>query len=402
MDLLPLTSQDYLRAPHETLARLLETQRFAYAKMPFIGTLRLVIGHPECQELLKDQEHFAVDARNAGHSSPFGLRFIPKSLKLMANNLLSMDDPDHRRLRNLADTPFHRGAIDAQKTPIREASDEIVAGMVARGERDLVKGLCRELPQRVIFDLLGFTPEARAKLSRVMEGVAAGTSPFQLLRAVMKLGPAQKEMRREFERVRKEPRPGLVTELVHAGEDHEKMSDDELLAMVFVLFAAGQETTSHLISTAVHTLLTMPGLAEQYRAMDEAGRGVALDELLRYNTPVQMTKPRYPREDIEFHGETLKRGEPVMAFLACANADPRVFDEPLTLDLTRRPNRHMGWGGGPHLCLGLHLARAEAQAALDTLFDTYPDLRIDGDPAELSWIPRMGLRGLKTLPLSFH
>ena len=205
----------------------------------------------------------------------------------------------------------------------------------------------------------------------------------------------------EFERVRHEPGPGLVTELVHAEADGDRMSNDELVAMVFVLFIAGHETTKHLISSAVYTLLTEPDAADQYRSMDDDARGIAVDELMRYCAPVQMTKPRHAREDLEFHGLSMKRGERLVALLAAANIDQRVFEGPRNLDLTRRPNRHLGWGGGPHICLGLHLARAEAQAALDCLLDGWPGLALGIEPEQLKWIPRSGLRGLKQLPVIF-
>ncbi|WP_018147540.1 cytochrome P450 [Henriciella marina] len=400
--MLQLQKQDYLRTPHATLARALEAGLFEETKIVFFGPMRLVLGHPEIQELLKDTDRFAVDARNAGHDSPFGLRFLPGSLKVLADNLLGLDDPRHRQLRQMVDEPFRRTAIDELKPSIEEMCDRLVDNMLRTGETDLVPGLCRELPLQVIFELLGFSDETRAALHDVMKGVAGGGSPFQMIRAIFRLKPAQDALRREFERVRAEPQPGLVSELVHAEADGERMTDDELLAMVFVLFVAGHETTSHLISTSVYTLLTHPGAADQYRAGDENARGVAVDELMRYCTPVQMTKPRHPREDMEFHGAQLKKGERIMALLAAGNVDPRVFDDPLTLNLARRPNRHLGWGGGPHLCLGLHLARAEAQAALSCLFDRFPHLAFTVDPDKLRWIPRSGMRGLKSLPLGFQ
>ena len=165
--------------------------------------------------------------------------------------------------------------------------------------------------------------------------------------------------------------------------------------------AGKTETTKHLISSAVYTLLTEPDAADQYRGMDDDVRGIAVDELLRYCAPVQMTKPRHAREDLEFHGLSMKRGERLVALLAAANIDQRVFEGPRNLDLTRRPNRHLGWGGGPHICLGLHLARAEAQAALDCLLDGWPGLALGIEPEQLKWIPRSGLRGLKQLPVIF-
>ncbi|MEN8877202.1 MAG: cytochrome P450 [Hyphomonas sp.] len=267
--------------------------------------------------------------------------------------------------------------------------------------RDLVEGLCRQLPLLVIYDLLGFSGEIRNKLDSVLHGLTATANIFNVLRGLMKLGAVQRMLAEEFERVRHEPGPGLVTELVHAEADGDRMSNDELVAMVFVLFIAGHETTKHLISSAVYTLLTEPDAADQYRSMDDDARGIAVDELMRYCAPVQMTKPRHAREDLEFHGLSMKRGERLVALLAAANIDQRVFEGPRNLDLTRRPNRHLGWGGGPHICLGLHLARAEAQAALDCLLDGWPGLALGIEPEQLKWIPRSGLRGLKQLPVIF-
>ena len=398
---LPLNSQAYLQAPHGFLTAALDERLFVDQKLPFLGRCTLVLGHAECLEFLKDSERFAVDARNAGYNSPFGLKFLPESLKVLSNNLLSLDDPDHLRLRRLVDQPFRRVSIDELKPRIRHTCDRLVSEMVEAGETDLVEGLCRQLPLLVIYDLLGFSPEVRERLDAVLHGLTATGNIFNVLRAVMKLGSVRKALSEEFERVRKEPGPGLVTDLVHAEADGGRMSNDELFAMVFVLFVAGHETTKHLISTAVYTLLREPGAADQYRAMDSDARGVAVDELLRYCAPVQMTKPRHARQDMEFHGLSLKRGQRLVGLLAAANIDQRVFEDAQKLDLKRRPNRHLGWGGGPHICLGLHLARAEAQAALDSLFDRYPGLSFATDPASLKWIPRAGLRGLKQLPVRF-
>lgn len=398
---LPLNSQAYLRAPQDFLVPAQGESLFITQKLPFLGRCTLVLGHAECQEFLKDSDRFAVDARNAGADSPFGMKFLPKSLKRLSNNLLSLDDPDHRRLRRLVDQPFRRVSIDELKPRIREACDALVHDMVKSGEPDLVEGLCRQLPLIVIYDLLGFSGALRERLDSLLQGLTATANIFNVLRGLTLLGPVQRMLEDEFERVRREPGPGLVTELVHAEADGERMSDDELVAMVFVLFIAGHETTKHLISTGLYTLLTTPGAADAYRAMDEDGRGIAVDELVRYCAPVQMTKPRYAREDTEFHGLHLKQGDRLVGMLAAANLDPRVFEDPVSLDLTRRPNRHMGWGGGPHICLGLHLARAEAQAAFDCLLDGWPGLTLGVDPDRLKWIPRSGLRGLKQLPVIF-
>ncbi|MEZ5998901.1 MAG: cytochrome P450 [Hyphomonas sp.] len=396
---LNITSQAYLLAPHQTLAAAAAAGPFVEAKVPFYGRITLVCRHHAIQDFLKDTGRFVTDARHAGYKSAFGIPFLPKPLKLMSENLLSMDDPDHARLRRLSDAPFRRAAIAASRPKITEAAHVLLDRMEAEGNTDLVAGLCRKLPLRVIYDMLGFRPETEAKLSGVLDGLAGGDSVWTALRAVMKIGEVQTLLREEFEALRREPRPGLATELVQAETEGERMSENELVAMVFVLFAAGHETTAHLLSTGIWTLLTTPGAADQVRAMDEDARLVAVDELMRYCVPVQMTKPRFIAEDTEFLGRSFRRKDKLFALLAAGNMDAEEFPDPLKMNLARRPNRHVGFGTGPHQCLGLHLARTEAEVALEALFARYPGLAIEGDPNALRWIARPGLRGLKRLPL---
>jgi cytochrome P450 len=202
--------------------------------------------------------------------------------------------------------------------------------------------------------------------------------------------------------VRTEPRPGLITELVHAEADGDRMSEDELLAMVFVLFAAGHETTTHLMSCGLYTLFTEPGALEAARAADGDAMGVIVDEIMRFGGPVQLTKPRFVKVDMEFHGKALKRGDKVMALLAAGNLDPAVFDNPLVFDPARRPNRHLGWGGGPHICLGLHLARMETEIAFQQILARFPRLEPAAPLERLKWTARMGLRGVRSMPLKFR
>lgn len=398
---LALSSQSYLQRPHGALAEFVNGSSFAEARLPFFGRSTLVTRHAAIQTLLKDTSCFVVDARHAGHKAPFAMPLLPKSLKIMTDNLLSLDDPDHGRLRRLADAPFRRAAILLQRPAIEAAAHELLDRMMLEGNNDLVSGFCRPLPLKVIHSLLGFRPETQAKLAGTLNRMVATDSPLKMLWGLSRLGYIQHLMRDEFRALRESPQPGLVSELVHAGADGEKMSENELLAMVFVLFVAGYETTTHLLSSGVWTLLTEPGAAETVRAGTGETRPVMVDELMRYCSPVQMTKPRWVAEDMAFEGRELKRGERLFGFLAAGNMDPLEFPEPEKLDLARRPNRHLGFGTGPHVCLGIHLARLEAEVALEVLFARFPGLTVQGDPMALKWIARSGLRGLKRLPLLF-
>lgn len=352
------------------------------------------------QALLKDTDHFAVDARNAGHKSAFGMPFLPKVFRMLANNVLSLDDPDHRRLRQLADGPFRRTSIEAMRPQIQHQVNRLLDEHIASGDPDLVSGFCRKLPLQVIYTVLGMSEATRARFDVAMGAFSGGESPLMMLRAVFALSPLLKALRRELIELRTNPRPGLMSELVHAEQEGEKLSEDELVTMVFVLFVAGHETTTHLLSASIFTLLTEPAAREAFGRLEGDALSVAVDELMRFTGPVQMTKPRFVREDMEFEGQALKKGNKIMALLAAGNVDPTVFDDPLALDLARRPNRHLGWGNGPHICLGLHLAKAEAEIALSELFRRAPNMALKTPPDALKWIRRSGLRGLQALPVS--
>lgn len=396
---LKLAGQDYLRAPHGVLSAALAAGPMAETNIYVFGRVSLVLSYAGITEFLKDADRFTVDARKAGHSSAFGMRFLPKSMQILAENLLTLDEPDHTRLRRLSDAPFRKLSIDALRLRIEAQCAALLADMERSGNRDLVTGLCRPLPLQVICDLLGLSGHRREALTKVFAGMSGG-STIEILRLLMKTGWVQDEFRKEFADVRAAPRAGLITELVHAQADGGRMSEDELIAMVFILFAAGHETTTHFISSTVWTLLNERGLRDQVAAMDEDAQATAVDEFMRFCGPVQFTKPRYPREDTEFLGVALRRGKPVCAALAAGNLDPAAFNAPLTLDLARRPNRHLGWGWGPHLCLGLHLAKAECEIAVRQLLAKWPGVQIDGDPMKLPWSRRQGVRGLVALPLT--
>jgi cytochrome P450 len=398
MNLSKLGSQALKRSPHSALAEALAGPPVQEISIPFFGAMAMAVTHAASQELLKDTENFVVDARNAGHKSAFGMPYLPKSLKVLSANVLTMDDPDHRRLRKLVDGPFRRAAVDDLHGNISAQVTRLLDEMDAAGETDIVKGLFRPLPLQVICDMLGLG-ENRQQLIALFDGIAAGSTTMGMIRAVLQIGPVQKFFREEFARVQAEPRPGLITELVHAEADGDRMSEDELLAMVFILFAAGHETTTHLMSSGLYTLFTEPGAMDAARGADAEAMGVIVDEMMRYGGPVQFTKPRFVLADMEFHGRVLKRGDKILALLAAGNLDPAVFDNPLVFDPARRPNRHLGWGGGPHICLGLHLARMESEIALQQILERYPRLELAVPAERLKWTARMGLRGVRSMPL---
>lgn len=399
MQRLNITTLQFKAAPHETLSDALRAGPFALVKLPLLGPVKAALSHEAARQVLKDADRFVVNARNAGHRKAFGLPFLPKSMRLLAENILSVDDPDHLRLRRLADAPFRRAAIETRRERLATRVDELLDRVAAQdtSEVDLAAQVFRPLPLLVISDLLGLSPGARARLEQIMNGFSGASSTWGILRAMTGLGGVVKQLREEIDAARHDPRPGLLSELIHAEDEGGKLSEDELVSLVLVLFVAGHDTTTNLLSSGLHTLRSEPGAWETATQLDADGWRIAVDELMRYAMPVHMTKPRFIVSDTEICGVPFKRGEKVMALLGSANLDPDVFDDPLTFDMTRRPNRHLGWGGGPHICLGLHLAKMEAEVALSKIVDRWPGLTLNSG---LAWSKRLGVRGLDALPVS--
>ncbi|MDP3738090.1 MAG: cytochrome P450 [Hyphomonadaceae bacterium] len=391
-------SQDAKRNPFPALRAVREAGPLVEVNFPIVGKAYLATTWASVGDFLKGHDLFAADARNAGKSNVLGFWWAPRMVRILAQTMLTLDDPDHRRLRKLVDAPFRRDRIEAMRPVVARIADELLDEMEASGDLDLVRGFARELPLRVISEMLGLEAEERQRVTQWMSEFSSVTSIVSVARILQIIGKMMNYFRAEFARRRMDPRPGLVTELVQAEADGDRLSEDELLAMVFLLFIAGHETTTHLISTSVLDLLEHPDQLDLLKS-DPSIMSNAVEELHRHNSPVQATKPRMARRDMDFHGVHLKQGDRVFGLLASANADPAHFADPERLDLRRNNVRHAGYGGGMHLCLGMHLARVETEVALERLLKRWPSLSLAVPAGQLRWLPRPGMRGPMTLPL---
>ncbi len=204
---------------------------------------------------------------------------------------------------------------------------------------------------------------------------------------------------RRLEHARTAGGEGLIAELVRVEKEGAPISTEEMVVMIFLLLFAGHETTTHLISGSVFELAKNPGLRD-WLAEDWSRADLALEEFLRFVSPVQFSKPRYVRRDIELNGVRLKRGDQIVAMLQAANMDPAANVSPEKLDLTRRPNHHLAFGTGVHFCLGFQLARLEGKCALEALYTRWPKLRLAVEPAQIRWRSRPGIRAILSLPVA--
>jgi cytochrome P450 PksS len=394
-----LASQPFMRNPLPTLSRLREAGPVVRVKLPFLGKTWIATTHEAVNAVLKDDGAFARDPKNAGKTLFTGiLRLLPRTLRALAASMIAYDDPDHRRLRKLVDQAFNRQSVEGMRGRIGDLCDELLDRLAGAGTVDLIEGLARPLPLAVICELLGLPEEDRPQFRRWVQALMSLTSLWGIFRLLPGLYRLQAYFQRHFAQCRHDPRPGLMTALVQAEQDGEKLSANELLAMAFLLLLAGFETTVHLLSGGVLALLEAP--EEKARLLADGSRmPSAVEELLRFVCPVQVGKQRYVRRDLEFHGRPLRRGEAVLPMLASANLDPARFEEPERLDLARSPNPHVAFGTGAHFCLGAQLARVEAQVVLEKLFARYPNLGLAVPGSELRYVGRLGMRALRVLPV---
>jgi cytochrome P450 len=318
-----------------------------------------------------------------------------------APSMLFVDPPDHTRLRALVNKAFTPGAV----ARLRPRVEEIVAGLLDRvagtGVMDVVEDLAYPLPVAVICELFG-VPEAdweqfRAwsrELVRLLDPLVAADALERALEARLGLRGYLGGLIAER---RADPSGDLLSALIAAEDEGSQLSEAELVSMCVLLLVAGHETTVNLIANGTLVLLRNPEALASLRA-DPALGGSAVEELLRYDSPVQFTS-RHALADLEIGGRRVLAGETTVAVLGAANRDPAQFPDPDRLDLARHPNRHLAFGGGIHFCLGAPLARMEARIAISALLDRLPGLGLGDQPPVRR--DTVTLRGLASFPVTF-
>ncbi len=397
-----LVSADYKLNPRPTLARMHTQGEVIGVRFPFVGDTRLVVSHAGVAEMLKDSRRFVQRPQNAGVKHRIGLRWwMPRTVKALGNSMIGQDDPERRRLRGLVDEAFTRRGVEVLRGRIEDITDGLIDDMAHVSEPDIVEQFARRLPLMVIVELLGLPEEDHDTLHTWAQSFINGTSLMSMAMGVPRVLRMSRYLREKIKEVRVAPRPGLLRELIAAEADGDRLSDDEMLAMVFLLFFAGHETTTHLISVGTLTLLKHEETRDRLIAQPELWPR-AVEELLRWCSTVEITKPRYVAESGEFRGVMLQRGQTVFAGLAAANHDPEVFADPDTFDIDRAPNPHLAFGSGVHFCLGHQLARLEAQIAFERLFDRFPRLALAVPEDELSWKLNLGIRGLNAMQVKLQ
>ena len=399
-----LASPRFKADPYPFYARLRAEAPVWRTMLPDRRAAWLVTRYEDVARVLKD-DTFAKDKLNAmDPEQRTKTPWVPGFLKPLERNMLDLDDPDHARLRALVSKAFTPRLIERLRGRIEVLCEELLDAMerkgMHRGQIELVADYALPLPATVIAELLGVPAEDHAKFHRWSNRLVSVSSKRDMLRALPAALSFVRYLRKLIERRRADPRDDLITALIRAEEAGDKLSKDELLAMAFLLLVAGHETTVNLIASGMLALLEHPEQMNRLRREASLVKP-AVEELLRYTSPVEMATERYARKDVEIEGTTIPHGELVLAVLGSANRDERRFEDPDVLDLARDPNRHLAFGrGGVHHCLGAPLARMEGQIAISTVLRRFPDARLAVAPESLRWRRGGFLRGLQRLPLA--
>lgn len=348
---------------------------------------------------LFSDERFAKSRYNA--MTPEQLRrqpWIPPMFRPLDRTMIDLDQPDHTRLRALVHKDFTPRLVEQMRRRVQALADELLDAAMRRGEMDLIRDYALPLPMTVITEILGVPARDHNRFHRWSKVIVSVNQFNQNWRVIPAVWKFNRYLRSFFKTRRAAPRDDLISALMQADETGNKLSEDELFAMVFLLLVAGHETTVNLIGSGVFELLRHPDQMDELRRTPELIKS-AVEELLRFTSPVFLSTERYAREDVMLHGVTIPRGGMALGVIGSANRDEKIFSEPERLNLSREPNRHLSFGQGIHYCLGAPLARLEAQIAINTLLNRAPNLRLKGSANALCWRKGLILRGLEKLPI---
>ncbi|MEZ0109307.1 cytochrome P450 [Catenulispora sp. EB89] len=383
--------------PYDAYAQLREAGGAHQAVKPSGGQVWVISRYADVKALLSDPR-MSIETRNSRHGyQGFGL---PPALD---EHLMNVDDEAHARLRGLVSSAFTPRRVEAQRERVQAAVDRLIAAIAADGHADLVDALAVPTPVVVICDLLGIPESDGAAFQAYTRSLMTPNDPNR---------PSTRELVAGMhaclvdliERKRAEPADDLLTAMIAARDGDDRLTENELTSLAFLILWAGFETTVHLISNSIATVLGEPGLADLVREEPDphTPRMAALvEELLRRDGPMLTAIRRFPVEDIHVGERTVPAGETVLLAIGSANRDPQYITNPDDIDLERASNGHLGFGHGPHYCLGAPLARMEVRTALWTAIHRLPNLALAIPEHDLPWKPDHRQHAVTALPVTF-
>lgn len=361
-----------------------------------------VTGAAEVEQVLLDSQTYARDPAQVSQELAAAFQTPDPNVRAITDNhMLNRDGDDHRRLRALVSKAFTPKMIEAMRPRVESIAAALLDKVAAQGHMDLINEYAFPLPITVIAELLGVPTDrqedfrnwsdAFVRPALTLDEQLASFGLLQAFAAYMQQLVAER---------RQNPRDDLISRLIQAEEHGDRLSQSELFSMIALLIVAGHETTVSLIGNATLALLQHPRALAELRERPALIPG-AIEELLRYDSPVERSLTRFVTRDVSLGGKQLRRGDLLIAVLGSANRDAARFADPTELDIHRAPNPHLAFGKGIHYCLGAPLARLEGEIALRALIQRFPDLRLAAEPAELAWRAVPLFRSLVRLPVAW-
>jgi len=372
-----LASADFAAHKYTYYRWMLAETPIVEARIAFMR-FHLVSRYDDCVALLKDPRFVRnrSTATGGGRKTPFPL---PPAMARLSRSMIVEDDPEHRRLRGLVSKAFTPRAVGRLGDRVEAVTVRLLDAAAHAGEFDLVQAFAVPIPETVIGEMIGIDEADRPRFRESLRVLSSGLTGWSVLRTLFwDLPKATRFLRDLIDRRRADPRDDILSGLIAAEHEGDRLDEDELVSMIFLLVIAGYETTAHLITNGVLALLDHPDQRERLQA-EPALMETAVEEIVRHRGPIHGTKPMFATGPVTLHGVELPRGAPVLPVLGAANHDPAVFDRPEDFDVGRNPNPHVGFGFGNHFCLGAQLARMEARIALGALLERCPDLRLAVD-----------------------
>lgn len=313
--------------------------------------------------------------------------------------LIFLDPPDHTRLRGLISKAFSTANVKYLRSQIQKIADELIGKVRHQGFMDIIADYACPLPCNVIATILGIPIEDWSKLYHWSDRLSGILDPLRSVEDYEQMNQAAWEfidyLKSLIAQRQQNPQQDLLSTLINVKEQGNKLSEEEIISVCMLLFFTGEETTVYFISNGMLTLWRHPEQMQQLKAQPTLIYG-ALEEILRYESPVQFTS-RVATEDVNIDGITIRSGEKILIALGAVNRDPAQFSDPDRFDMTRANNSHLAFADGIHHCLGASLTRLEAEIAINTLIQQLPDFKLS--PDKLEWRNKVALRGLKSLPI---
>jgi cytochrome P450 len=361
----------------------------------------VVTRYADVLTVLSDRRFSAQRTPTPDELSALGLHVLSPIAQVMVRQMLFMDPPTHGRIRGLASAAFTPRRVEALRSHIQDIVDGLLDVMPAKGHMDVIADLAYPLPAIVTEELLGVSTADRDQLKAWSADFATMLGNFQHNPDhAPRVRQSVEEMIAYFGAIvrqrREHPRDDLISALLSAEHEGDRLTDDEVIANTIMTMVGGQETTTSLIGNGLLTLLRHPAALQQVRSAPSL-IPAAIEEMLRYESPIQHTG-RMTAEDVELGGQSIHKRQAVIAVLGAANRDPARFPDPDVFDIHREDNRHVAFGWASHFCFGAPLARIEAQIAFETLFHRMPRMRLASE--QVSWQENLCYRGLTTLPIA--